>query len=348
MVICRRVGVVLAMAANATEGATQQVLMVDMNAGRRLAGGAEYSFGLAVAVDYGRRLVLVNEASDPLAVIAYSLDDGSVQDVFGGGRAGDGPGELKQVYATAAGPHGVLVSGPGRVIHWSWSDTLLHQWTPAAPRTEALCVWNGRATVAAQQGVVYRGDGGESVAVGGEASRRLQSEENWTSFMAALNAYSATLLACDGKSAYVLDGYRHVLTAYGMDATSRAVALPAAAVDLARKIMAREIGPDTFTPGYNNLFLSDDGQIVIQTAGLFETAGVVIDPETECYALLQHEPHPPGWDYVGMFSDSVVTLEGSRRPMRRTVNGRPVPVFDPTRTHIFVRPVRAVSGEPCS
>jgi len=62
----------------------QQILEVDTNAGRRVAGGKEYSFDHAV-VDYDRRLVLASEAGDPLAVTAYSLDDGSVRHVLGGG-----------------------------------------------------------------------------------------------------------------------------------------------------------------------------------------------------------------------------------------------------------------------
>ena len=80
-------GVIVALAAGAP-AAAQQILEVDTNAGRQVAGGEEYSFDHAV-VDYGRRLVLASEAADPLAVTAYSLGDGSVQHVLGGGR-GDG------------------------------------------------------------------------------------------------------------------------------------------------------------------------------------------------------------------------------------------------------------------
>ncbi len=153
-------GVVVALAAGAT-AAAQQILEVDLDAGRKLAGGPEYSFNSDNAVvDYGRRLVLVTEAADPLAVTAYSLDDGLVQHVFGGGRAGDGPGELTQVLATAVGPSGVFVLGPGRVLHWSWSGALLHQWRLPLP-PDALCALNDRPAVPLQHGgVVFRGDDG--------------------------------------------------------------------------------------------------------------------------------------------------------------------------------------------
>ncbi len=63
--------------------AAQQILEVDTNAGRQVVGGEEYSFDHAVA-DYDRRMVLASEAGDPVAVTAYSLDDGSLQHVLGG------------------------------------------------------------------------------------------------------------------------------------------------------------------------------------------------------------------------------------------------------------------------
>lgn len=155
------------------------------------------------------------------------------------------------------------------------------------------------------------------------------------------------MMACAGAAAYVLDGCRHVLTEYKTGEEPRVIAMPAEIVDLARKNM--ESNSETlFTYGYNNLFLAEDGRLVVEIGGLYELAGAVVDPMTGCYALLHHKPRPPGWTFVGMFGDSVVTLEGNRRPATRTVRGRQVAVYDPTMTHVFVRPVRAVSGEPCS
>ena len=98
---------------------------------------------------------------------------------------------------------------------------------------------------------------------------------------------------------------------------------------------------------YRNLFLTDDGRLVITTE-TSRLAGALLDRKTGCWALLKENPWTSFIEYVGMFGDSVVTAEMSREPMTRTVNGRRVRAYSSDNTHIFVRPVRTVAGEPCS
>ena len=325
------IAIVVALVAHVSDATTQQIMKVDFDAGRELVGGAEYSFHPAVAVDYDRRLVLVTEVADPLGVNAYSLDDGSVQSVFGGGRPGDGPGELTSVHATAVGPDGVFVAGPGRVNHWSWSGTLLYQWTPKAPGTSPICALNGRPAVTLQKGVVFRDDDGESVALGGEARTSLQATPATAHDVSM--AYLNTLLACADSSAYVLADRSHVLTEYKVGAEPRVVPMPV-------ELVEEEIG-------YTNMFLADDGRLVITTYS-DELGGAVMDLATGCYALLPSVRVPGNPKYVGMFADSVVTMEASRQPMTRTVDDRKYSVYYADPSYIFVRPLRPVSGAPCS
>ena len=327
----------VALAASVPTAATQQILEVDFDAGREVAGGEEYLFSdFTVAVDHDRRLVLISEAAEPLGVTAYSLDDGSVQHVFGGGRPGDGPGELRSVNATAVGPDGVFVAGPGRVIYWSWSGALLHQWTPKAPGTNVVCALSGRPAVTAQEGVVFRDDDGESVALGGEARPSLQATSAPVRDVAM--AYVTTKLACADSSAYVLAGsdvagMDLVLTKYKIGAEPHVVSLPTELADL---------------EGYTGMFLADDGRLVVTTYE-DKLGGVVMDLATGCYALLPSVRRVPGNPkYVGMFADSVVTLEASRKPTTRMMNGKQVSVYYADPSYIFVRPVRAVAGESCS
>ena len=341
-----RNGVVVALAVGAADAATQQILEVDRDAGRELVGGFEYSFGPAAAVDYDRRLVLVAEAAHPRAVVAYSLDDGSVQGVFGGGPAGEGPGELESVEAVALGPDGVLVAGSGRVLYWSWSGTLLHQWRPTTPKTHALCAFNGRPAVLLQQGLVFRDDDGESVALDGEARPELDFSAA-ASYQEVIRASRVTFLACADSVAYRLDGYNHVLTEHKLGAEPRVVAIPAEVMEAARKRMEASSG-SFFDWGYKSLFLADDGRLVIETP-TWGVTGAVVDRATGCYALLKDDTRPGARSYVGMFGDSVVTLEASREPMTTMmVKGNRHPVFSTDPAYIFVRPVRPTSGEPCS
>ncbi len=347
MRIGRGIAVAVALAVGAAATAAQQVLDVDMDAGRELAGGAEYSFRGDPIMDYGRRLVLVSEAADPLAVTAYSLEDGSVRAVFGGGRAGDGPGELTQVDATAVGPEGVYVAGGGRVLYWSWQGALLHQWKPSTPLTIDLCALRGRPAVPLQHGgLVFRDDDGESVVLDGEA----RTEMDWTGVRTneeafrVIHAYHSNMMACNDSAAYVLAGASHALTEHKVGAEPRWVPMPPELVEAARMRMNRS-SESHFFPGYRDLFLAEDGRLVITTFGHW--AGVVVDPATGCYALMRNRNAPVGWSYAGMFGDSVVTLEGSRQPTTGMVDGQRRAVYSTEETHIFVRPVRPVSGEPC-
>lgn len=300
-------------------------------------------------MDYGRRLVLVAEAADPLAVTAYSVEDGSVQAVFGGGRAGDGPGELTQLEAAAVGPDGVYVAGKGRVIYWSWQGALLHQWEPSAPGTFDLCALNGRPAVPLQHGgLVFRGDDGESVVLDGEA----RTELDWTGVSTneeafkIMNAYHSNMMACNDSAAYVLAGARQVLTEHKSGAEPRLIPVPPELVKATRTRMSRVSSNEWhFSAGYQDMLLAEDGRLVITTGTNW---GAVVDPATGCYALMANRNGPVGWRYAGMFGDSVVTLEGSHQPTMKMLEGRRQAVYSSTRTRIFVRPVRLVSGEPCS
>ncbi len=110
--------------------------------------------------------------------------------------------------------------------------------------------------------------------------------------------------------------------------------------------LAQDSSESHFFRGYENLFLAEDGRLVIRT-NVHGLAGAVVDRATGCYALLTDRNRPSSLSYVGMFGDSVVTLEGRQSAMG-IVDGKPRRVSTSTRTHIFVRPVRPVSGEPCS
>ncbi len=318
-----------------------------MDAGRELVGGIEYLFDSRTAVvDYDRRLVLVSEAADPLAVTAYSLDDGSVRGVFGGGRPGDGPGELTEVQATAVGPDGVFVAGFGRVLHWSWSGALLGQWRPTAPGAHAVCALNSRPAVPLHpEGLVFRGDHGESVALGGEASARFDWKQP-DDLLSSYSAYSSTFMTCADSAAYVLYSTGHTLTEYQTGAEPRPIAMPAELAEAARERMESST-QNVFSPGYSTLFLAEDGRLVVTTPA-YGLAGAVVDRATGCYALLKNKPDPPVWSYVGMFADSLVTFEGSRQPTTMVLDGKERRVFVGDETHIFVRPVRPASDEPCN
>ncbi len=136
---------------------------------------------------------------------------------------------------------------------WQWT------WMPgersAAPGTKALCALNGRLAVPLQEnGVVFRGDAGESVALSGEA----RSELDWSvasrrcDLLDISIVYGQAKVACADSTAYVLAGTDHVLTEYKTGAEPRLVAMPAELVEAARKRMEQPSG-NAFYPGYEAL-----------------------------------------------------------------------------------------------
>ena len=153
-------------------------------------------------------------------------------------------------------------------------------------------------------------------------------------------------MTCADSSAYVLYSVGHTLTEYRTGAEPRLIAMPAELAEAARERMESST-QNVFSRGYSKLFLADDGRLVVTTPA-YGLAGAVVDRATGCYALLKNKPDPPVWSYVGMFADSLVTLEGSRQPTTMVVDGKERRVFVSDETHIFVRPVRPASGEPCA
>ncbi len=92
---------------------------------------------------------------------------------------------------------------------------------------------NGRPTVPLQQGMVFRGDNGESVALGGKLGREL--DFTVASATDVARASSLSFLACVDSVAYRLDGYNHVLAEHTLGAKPRAAAIPAEAMEVARE-----------------------------------------------------------------------------------------------------------------
>lgn len=192
-----------------------------------------------------------------------------------------------------------------------------------------------------QQGLAFLGDDDETVALDGEA----RWEFDWTvaSVTDVIRTNRQAFLACADSVAYRLDGYHHVLTEYKLGAEPRPVAIPEEVVESARNRIETST-ESRFRYGYSNLFLAADGRLVVEMPA-WGTSAAVVDPATGCYALLKNDTRPGGRQHVGMFADSVVTLESSREPMpTMMVEGKRHPVYSTDRSYIFVRPLRPTSG----
>ena len=335
----------------------QAVLELDLEAGRPVLDSPEYQFRDFGAVDYERRLVYAVESMEPLAVAAYSLDDGSVVGRYGG-RKGEGPGELLQIQSVSLSPQGVFAVGGAVVNHWAMSGELLYQWRPVAPGVRTICSMGGRAAVAGQQGVVVRAEDGRSIAIGADSLRGAIYGRTDRYAAAANLKYRRTLMACAGSVAYVLSD--HVITVYRSGESVRQIPVPPEVEEVARRREAQRL-PGLASArffGYDKLLVADGGHLVLTTLLDPEITGAVIDPATGCYELLRTDKTRHSRHVLGMMADSVVFVEvvaepktelvnGQLRAVTRIVRGKPTEVVALRPRGIAIRPVRLVSGERC-
>ena len=92
--------------------------------GRIVLGGIEWGLSEEVmAVDHVRRLIYVNDLSDPFAVLALSIEDGSLRGTYGAGE-GDGPGEWRRPPAAGGRP------GRRHGVGWWVRESLDRRWRP--------------------------------------------------------------------------------------------------------------------------------------------------------------------------------------------------------------------------
>ena len=336
---------------------------LDLEAGRDIVGGPEHQFRLFGAVDYDRRLVYAVEALDPLAVTAFSLDDGAIVRRYGG-REGEGPGELLMISGVALSERGVFAAGGAVVNYWTLSGELLYQWRPVAPGVGTICSLAGRPAVAGQEGVVVRADDGRSIARGADtpsagvrASSGLPRE--------AIMRYFDFRMSCNDSVAYVLADDK--ITAYSPGGGVHQIPVPPEVEEVLRN-RQREA---TDSPGNRTSIRARDTRMVTTADGrLFvgvrhpEMAGAIVDPATGCYELVKAASSPGGRRaprgrrVLGLMADSLIfvdivsepmteLVDGKRQAVTRDVGGRTLPVVLMEPRSIAMRPLRLVSGQPC-
>ena len=129
----------LAAAACPPTAAAQQILEVDLSAGRTIIDDQWRSMGsIILAVDHDRGILYVNDAEEPEGIMAFSLATGERIRVLPA-REGDGPHEFSQGHSgMTMGPAGRLyVSGLLRVIEFDSTGVPVSSWTPRAADEQA-------------------------------------------------------------------------------------------------------------------------------------------------------------------------------------------------------------------
>ena len=200
----------LAAAASAPTAAAQQILEVDLSAGRTIIDDQWRSMGsIILAVDHDRGILYVNDAEEPEGIMAFSLSTGERIRVLPA-REGDGPHEFSEGHSgMTMGPGGRLyVSGLLRVIEFDSTGVPVSSWTPRAPTSKLVCNLGGQPAIPAQNGVIRRGPGGADEGIGPNVvnSHVLMARDREESSAISDRIWSARI-ACTDDAAYVAMNY---------------------------------------------------------------------------------------------------------------------------------------------
>ena len=320
-------------------------LEIDHSSGRQIVSMWEHSFREIATLDHERGLVYVLDASDPLAITAFSVEDGSVVGSYRE-REGEGSGELRGIQALAVSSHGVLTADGMRINRWDSEGSLASVWTPDVRRIPSVCWWMDEPAVPLPMGVLRRdSDGSGTVHGEGRARKGFEVPEE-AGYASSL--FAASRLVCIDDTAYVLD---ERLTGYSLDGRTFELPIPSQLKEasLRRRESARVIVPgsgetEPFVQPYSGLFDDGEGNLVV-TLWASETVGAIIDPRTGCQSIiLDSKPQRASRRLIGMYRDSVLVAGSS--VLERLVNGVRTRIVDPNAYGIALHPLRAADGKP--
>ena len=310
----------------------QQRLEIDHSSGREIVNDWTYGFREFVAVDRDRGLVYVVDASDPLAVMAFAVADGTLVGTFGGGE-GEGPGELRVMVAASAAADGVLVWDYQRVNHWGSDGDLVVVWSPRVPGVTDVCALGDHMVVPLPGGALARTPQGREIVLGeGRTGHELMWDGRSPPEQQAAE-FMATQAVCMSDWVYVLSGDR--LVGYSLSGARKEVALPMELLEAGERRGSR---PYT-------LFSDGAGSVVV-AMWRSPLAAAVIDPETGCHSILVDPKPATSHRLATIYKDSALVLESP--PVPKMINGKPTRVVHAGESSVIsLRPLVPTGGAPC-
>ena len=310
----------------------QQRLEIDHSSGREVVNDWMHGFREFAAVDRDRGLVYVVDASDPLAVKAFAIADGTLVGTFGGGE-GEGPGELQAMVAASVAADGVLVSDYQRVNHWSSDGDLVAVWSPHVPGVVDVCALGDHMVVPLPDGALVRTPQGREIVLGEGRTGRALMWDSRSPIEQQATDFMRTQAVCMSDWVYILSGDR--LVGYSLSGARKEVALPRELLEAGKRRRGR---PYTL--------LSNGAGSVVVAMWASSLAAAVIDPETGCYSILV-DPRPgTSHRLAAIYKDSALVLESP--PTTTMIDGKPTRVVHAGESSIIsLRPLVPTGGVPC-
>lgn len=288
-----------------------------------------------IAVDWGRHALYVTDSEEPNGIMVFSLDTGEWIRTIATPR-GEGPNEFpyrrRQMDISPTG--GLYVSAYLSVVEFDLAGNPVGTWGFDSPPTMSVCNFGGAPAVPTQGGVVRRGRDSKDEGLG-----PIRADGRFVSFEEDESAETTTLrvararIACAEDRAYVVMSYDvgpDSVFVYHRDGTEDMIVLPSEDDDPSLRML--------------NPSLDGRGNLVLFGLGS-RFHGVIINPSSGCHTMVRNRTK---LHYVPMrvHADSVLVFHS--HVSERRVDGQIVHSYRATAKGVSMRPLRRVSGDPCS
>ena len=364
----------------------QQVLEIDTAAGRVIINDEWRAIQTAqdMVVDQTRAILYANDAEEPEAVMAFSLETGewirTIPTPTGGG-----PRELERgMVSMTLGRDGRLyVAGWVRVLEFDPLGQYVSDWRPQAQMVLDVCEFDGQPTIPAHGGVIRRRpdgadeDVGPGVVDGSAITGATPHEALWATGIDMSREGTQTIsvaaprIACADDAAYVVTSYAErpdSVFVYHRNGEMTGLAVPTEFTEeredctavITLPDLGRTVIPWGCTTWNRSLTPTVDGRgnLVLLGSDL-EVPGSIIDPATGCYALVR-KPEPTFLnDALHIYQDSALVFHyaaweqelelppGVELPARAAGGVTASMSVSSAANRISLHPLRRVSGEPC-
>ena len=337
-------GLSVAITLPATAGLAQEAFRITYERGRTVIDDPWRAIDPGrYAIDHTAGVLYVNDLEEPDGIMAFDLSTGERLQTYSVPQ-GEGPRELKGLGGVVLGPAGGLyVWSYPRALHFDAQAAFVGDWRPGAPEVWMdLCVFGGEPTVPMRGGLIRRGPGGRDEKIGPGPSERTDPQAaNLEEAVAQIQNVVGTRLACGEHSAFVLPGRgagADSILVYSRSGLEGRLPVPSELIEVPTRAMHGRLD-----------LLANDGRNNLVLLGMDhfgEVPGALMDPESQCYAVIRNPRFQLYRQFVGIHAESAVVFHWDHEEEIR--DGERIVHVRDRANRVSLHPLESLGGgEPC-
>ena len=337
-------GLSVAMTSPATARPAQEAFRITYERGRTVIDDPWRAIDPGrYAIDHDAGVLYVNDLEEPNGIMAFDLSTGERLQTYSVPQ-GEGPRELEGLGGVVLGrAGGMYVWSYPKALHFDARAAFVSEWRPRAPGVWTdLCVFGGEPAVPVRGGLIRRGRGGRDERIGPGSSEGADPQvETVEEAVALIENVVGARLACSEHSAFVLPGRAagtDSVFVYSRSGLEGGLPVPSELTD----------PPTGHMQGRLDL-LADDGRSNLVLLGMDhfgEVPGALMDPESQCYALVRNPRFQLYRQFVGIHADSALVFHWDHEEEIR--NGERIVHVRDRANRVSLHPLESLGGgEPC-